>query len=35
LLRDLLPRICFYERNTSLGNGAAHSSAKGTARAKR
>jgi DNA-binding MarR family transcriptional regulator len=35
LLRDLLPRICFYERNTTLGNGAAHSSAKGTARAKR
>jgi DNA-binding MarR family transcriptional regulator len=35
LLRDLLPRICFYERNTSPGNVAAHSSAKGTAKAKR
>lgn len=35
LLRDLLPRICFYERNTPQGNGAVHSSAKETARARR
>lgn len=35
LLRDLLPRVCFYERHTSPGNGAAHSSVKGKARAKR